>query len=182
MAPAHADPVPATLAFARSADSVEPGSVLVPNALSVRNNSSDLTLCVIGLDVPASDFEHRGFPGPQEVGPNEDLPLGTVTGRARQDVGVIATLSYAFADARTGCSGEADQSASATWSIQIVEPEPSPTPTEEPPEEPTEEPSEEPTEEPTREPSPSPTGNPTRTPAPTVPPAPTETDSSSPSE
>ncbi|GHC95938.1 hypothetical protein GCM10007079_47950 [Nocardiopsis terrae] len=185
MAPAHADPVAASLAFDRPAEEVGAGTELAPNPLTVTNNSGELALCLIGLDVPASDFHNKGFPAGAEVAPGASLPLGTVDGPARQTVDVVATLAYAFADAETGCVGaEADEYAAATWSVQVTDPTPSPSPTPTPPptEKPTKTPSPSPTDLPTKtpSPSPSPTEKPTRTPSPSPTDLPTKTPSPSP--
>ncbi|WP_067600230.1 hypothetical protein [Nocardiopsis listeri] len=172
-APAVAAPGDVLLTFNNPSDTVELGEAPEPNTLAVTNNG-DLTVCLLGLDIdePArSDFAVKDF-----VGPDVDVPggagldvIGEVSGAPRGTTDVTATLTYALADEEGVCAqGAPTESAAATWSIEVTEPEPSPPPTEEPTEEPsetpTETPSETPSETPDETPSPTPTSTPPRTP------------------
>ena len=186
-APAVAAPGDVLLTFNRPSDTVERGEAPESNALAVTNNG-DLTVCLLGLDIdePArSAFEVKDF-----VGPDVDVPggtgldgIGNVFGDPRETTDVTATLTYAIADEESVCAQDAPtESAAATWSIKVTEPEPSPTPTEEPSQTPTETPSQTPTEEPSQTPTeePSETSSPTPSPTPTS--SPTRTPTSSPTD
>lgn len=175
-APAVAAPADVVLTFNNPSDPVELGEPLTPNTLAVTNNG-DLKACLLGLDIdePAKPaFKLEGFEASDLLGDTSLPAIGVVTGAPRESTDVTATLTYALADEEGRCAPDAPTEAtSATWSIEVTEPEPSPTPTPTPT--PTEEPSETPTEEPTETPTNSPTPRPTPTPAPTQSETPTDT-------
>ena len=171
-APAVAAPADVVLTFERDSDTLDLGHEVEPNQVRV-SNQGDLTICLGTLEVDNSEYPPEDVrSGPIEPGGN---PLvGVVSGGApRESTDVTATLTYALVDEEGLCAPDAPtEDTSATWSIEVTEPEPSPTPTPTP----TEEPSETPTEEPTETPTESPTQRPTPTPTPTPPQSETPTD------
>lgn len=172
---AHAEPFPSDessssveLRFAEPETDIDLEENAGPNPLTA-TNIGDATVCLLSLDVDASEFRTDGFVT-TALAPGDETEVGSVSGAPRKTSEVTATLFYALEDEEDGCAApEEPLDTDATWNVQVSEPPPSETPTDDP----TDTPSPSPTGPP---PSPSPTGPPpSSSPTDTPPETPTET-------